>query len=155
MLLGVSILGLAAAAALQGVRAILEFQIVQAASNDMLSALYVARAEAINQRTTVTVCPSADGNTCISNATARDWQHGWVVRTADRVLTANRDVKPVLRFAGIDNVASIRYEYTGTASMGHTSALNLCVDNAAEGRQIKISATGRPYAHAVSCRTAV
>lgn len=154
LLLSVSILGLVAASALHGVRAIVQSEMVKSTSNHLLNALYVARAEAINQRTTVTVCPSADGISCISDATAADWKHGWVVRTREKILAVNREVKPAIYFTGARLPNAIHYEYTGKATTDLASALSLCVDNAREGRQIKISVTGRPYVHAVSCRTA-
>jgi len=44
--------------------------------NGLVGDLQFARAEAIKEGLTVTVCVSADGNTC-SNATT--WQSGWIV----------------------------------------------------------------------------
>jgi type IV fimbrial biogenesis protein FimT len=48
-----------------------------ASANSLVSALAVARIEALHQSTPVAICPSQDGQTC--NAT--DWSQGWLVFT--------------------------------------------------------------------------
>lgn len=47
-----------------------------AASNDLVSAMHIARSEAIKNNTRVTVCASSNGTTCATNG---DWKDGWVV----------------------------------------------------------------------------
>ncbi|HLT89679.1 MAG TPA: GspH/FimT family pseudopilin [Woeseiaceae bacterium] len=52
-------------------------------TNDLVTALNLARSEATRRAATVTVCSSTNGATC--NGTT-DWSTGWVVRTATEVL---------------------------------------------------------------------
>jgi type IV fimbrial biogenesis protein FimT len=52
-------------------------------TNDLVTALNLARSEATRRAATVTVCSTTNGTTC--NGTT-DWSTGWVVRTAAEVL---------------------------------------------------------------------
>jgi len=54
-----------------------------ATSNDLLSALHVARSEAIKNNASVTVCESADGANCTATG---EWRNGWIV-----FIDSNRD----------------------------------------------------------------
>jgi len=45
-------------------------------TNELLSALHVARSEAIKSNGRVTVCESSNGTSC---ATTGDWKNGWIV----------------------------------------------------------------------------
>ena len=47
-----------------------------AATNELISALHVARSEAIKSNSRVTICSSNNGTTCSGN---NDWTDGWVV----------------------------------------------------------------------------
>ena len=45
-------------------------------TNELLSALHVARSEAIKSNGRVTICESSNGTSC---ATTGDWKNGWIV----------------------------------------------------------------------------
>ena len=45
-------------------------------SNELVSALHIARSEAIKLNSRVTICESSDGATC---ATTGNWEDGWIV----------------------------------------------------------------------------
>lgn len=47
-----------------------------AASNSLVSAIHIARSEAIKQNVGVTVCESQDGISCGNSG---DWKNGWIV----------------------------------------------------------------------------
>jgi len=47
-----------------------------AATNELISALHVARSEAIKLNSRVSICDSSDGKTC---ALTGDWSNGWIV----------------------------------------------------------------------------
>jgi type IV fimbrial biogenesis protein FimT len=49
-------------------------------SNDFMSALNLARNEAVSRGRTVTMCSSASGTACTGAGTA-DWSDGWIVFT--------------------------------------------------------------------------
>jgi type IV fimbrial biogenesis protein FimT len=47
-----------------------------ASTNELISALHVARSEAIKLNSRVSICESSDGEEC---ATTGDWSNGWIV----------------------------------------------------------------------------
>jgi type IV fimbrial biogenesis protein FimT len=47
-----------------------------AASNELVSALHIARSEAIKLNSRVSICESSNGATC---ATTGSWENGWIV----------------------------------------------------------------------------
>ena len=47
-----------------------------ASTNELISALHVARSEAIKLNTRVSICESSDGKTC---AATGSWKNGWIV----------------------------------------------------------------------------
>ena len=47
-----------------------------ASTNELISAIHVARSEAIKLNTGVTICESSDGTDC---ATTGSWENGWIV----------------------------------------------------------------------------
>ena len=65
-----------------------------ASTNELLSALHVARAEAIKTNARVTICESSDGSTC---STTGSWKNGWIVfidRNGDGVGTGAECAAP-------------------------------------------------------------
>ena len=72
------VLGILFAVAIPNFREMTRSNRVAGAQNDLVTALAVARNEAIHQSTTVAVCASANGTTC-SGLT--DWTSGWIVFT--------------------------------------------------------------------------
>jgi prepilin-type N-terminal cleavage/methylation domain-containing protein len=52
---------------------------IAAAQNSLLTALNLARNEALHRNVTVSICASTDGSTCASDVT--DWKNGWLVFT--------------------------------------------------------------------------
>jgi type IV fimbrial biogenesis protein FimT len=59
---------------------------VTAQTNDLVSAIQLARAEALKRGTNAVVCSSKDGKSCAGEG---DWQSGWIVFS-----DLNRDNKP-------------------------------------------------------------
>lgn len=60
-----------------------------AASNELLSALHIARSEAIRLNSRVSICESSNGTSC---TTTGDWENGWIVfvdANGDRVGTGS------------------------------------------------------------------
>jgi type IV fimbrial biogenesis protein FimT len=126
-----------------------------AQSNEMLSALQLARAEAVNRGTRVSVCKSANGTAC---TTALTWAQGWIVfidggtaGTVDGSDTVLR-VFPALAggstLVGIGNVSNfVSYQGNGTTTLatGAVGTISLCPQAPATvaGRDIQITASGR------------
>jgi type IV fimbrial biogenesis protein FimT len=84
--------------------------------NNLLGDMMLARAEAIRQGQTVTVCPSTNGTTC---STVTDWSNGWIVFTD---FNANGAVDT----DAADNDTVLRYQkqFGGTDTFTTTNATN-------------------------------
>ncbi len=111
-----------------------------AQSNDLVTAINLARAEAVKRRADVTVCPSTNQSTCAATA----WQNGWIVR-AD----ASGDVImafPAMKGATTVNAttSTVRYSQRGFLANGTPVTMTLCAGAGKAGRRINITGTGRP-----------
>lgn len=116
-----------------------------AQSNDLLSALQLARSEAITRGSNVSVCKSANGTTC---TTTGSWAQGWIV-------VANGGATLVRTFGALTggsllngNTAAadiITYRPNGALTSTANGVISLCPPSpaAVAGRDIEISASGR------------
>lgn len=109
-------------------------------ANNLVTAFNIARSEAIGRRTNITVCPSSDQATC----TGGGWHQGWVVRdtAADEVIQVFAPMKgnPTVT----STAASVTYTAAGFITGGAAVSIGICMEGGDEGRQINITATGRP-----------
>ena len=91
-------------------------------SNGLVGDLQFARAEAIKEGRTVTVCVSTDGNTCANTAT---WQSGWIVFSDPTNVGVHDPSETVFRFqksfsstdtyVASNNVSTITFNRDGYA----------------------------------------
>lgn len=124
-------------------------------TNDLITALNLARSEAVKRAANVTVCASSDGATCTGG-----WAAGWIVRDAAgtllrvqqalggaSTLTGGTDVASTLTFT-----SSGRTTIPVTATAASTT-LTLCPPSPAvvQGRAIQIERTGRSRSAPVAC----
>jgi type IV fimbrial biogenesis protein FimT len=130
-------------------------------TNRLVSALHLARSEAVRHNARVTLCNSADGTYC---AAAGGWDQGWIVfldtggtgtRTEHDPLLAVGDAAtdgviitgntPVQRYVSYIGLGATR-RANGALQMG---TITLCAGEA--GRQIVISRTGRTRVQKGGC----
>lgn len=111
-----------------------------AQSNDLITAVNLARAEAVKRRTTVTICSSNNQQSC----TASNWRDGWIVRNDqdNDVLRAFPALQGKTTISGAP--ATITYGQRGFLENGNPVTLTLCIDAGNKGRRINITGTGRP-----------
>jgi len=112
---------------------------VAAEVNGLLGDMQFARAEAIKEGSTVTVCVSSDGATCSPGATT--WQNGWIVFSdvnADGTVDAGDQILRVQSaFAGNDTfIASNNASYVTFNREGFASSADV-----ANGTLITLHAT--------------
>lgn len=129
---------------------------MQALAQDLLASLMWARAEALQRQLRVSVCASADGNTCDSQGR---WELGWLV-FEDSEVNGRRDVhEPVLRqvpgtdprwlLRGNSMVADqISYTPQGRSQLPsgafQAGTLRLCAPAQSRGWRLVINALGKP-----------
>ena len=128
-------------------------------SNDFLSALQLARSEAVKRGTLVSVCKSADNATCVATGT---WAQGWLVfvdgntagtldgtgASADTLIRAFPPLSGSSTLVGSINVADfVSFTANGMTSLaaGATAIVSLCppIPAGVAGRDIQIAASGR------------
>jgi type IV fimbrial biogenesis protein FimT len=101
------------------------------AANDVLSAMQLARSEAIRQRRPITVCAGADA--CTDSA---DWSGGWIVTSPDTVIRVWSE-RPNMTING--PATNVTFSPDGRAE---TAAINLSIDDEFS-RSVSITVTGR------------
>lgn len=110
-----------------------------AQANDLVGSLNLARAEAIKRRTAISVCSSNDQESCTDSA----WEKGWIVLDAstDEVIQVFSPMKG--KTAVTATVTAVSYNANGFLQGGGAS-LRLCAGEGKSGREVGITATGRP-----------
>ncbi len=112
-------------------------------ANEMVTALNLARSEAIKRTTIVNV---------VSTNNSTDWSGGWRVEVNGGATLRTFDaLDPNLSFtSGVD---TYQYNAQGFISVaGSNDVMTLCDDRTGEtGRQVVISASGRPNINSFVC----
>ena len=114
-------------------------------ANELFTSLSIARAEAIKQGDSVTVCSSTDQASC---AGSTDWKTGWIVFTdndGDRTIDDDGDTTLCETGADADCLLSVRGPLKGEAVLtGTTNYITFNADgraNAATDITLKASAS--------------
>lgn len=126
-------------------------------ANEFMSALNIARSEAVKRGTAVAVCTSSDGVNC---AGAAGYERGWIIFVDNVVTNGTREnTEELLKRSyalgggytlrgslanGINNF--VRFQSSGQSSATGTGTFNLCKDNdSTKSRSIVIEYTGRTH----------
>lgn len=128
---------------------------VTADTNDLISALSLARSEALKRGQRISLCSTTDGASCADDT---DWTTGWVVfldfdgdgavdsGDGDEILRAWEAVEGDTSVTG--SAEFLTYQGNGSAA---TFNLNLAVpDNADQSRRICISLSGHNWVNSPS-----
>lgn len=163
LLVGVVVMGILLAVGVPSFQSAIASNRLTGGTNDVVSALALARSEAIRRGTRVTLCKSANATQCV---TSGNWSQGWIVfidttRTAanaqvdtgETILASGEATTASLVVAGSANVANfVSYAADGQAKLMNGAAqsgtLRVCSTSASLGdarraRDIAISAPGR------------
>lgn len=165
----VAILGILLGASVPWVGTFADSMRLSSQANAYLSALHLARSEAIKRNSTTTLCKSADGLSC---AASGGWQQGWIIFHDPNHNAAKEDTEvmvhqsPALptsfRLVGNPNVAKyVSFDATGGTKLAsgafQAGTLTMCRQSASggEARQIVINSAGRPRVQKVVVPTCV
>jgi type IV fimbrial biogenesis protein FimT len=102
--------------------------------NALLSDMQLARSEAVKEGSTVTICTSSDGASCLTGSTANNgWNSGWIVFSdlngngtfdtgADALIKVGAQFKSndVITTAGTTGISSITFNREGFANLPAT-----------------------------------
>ena len=178
LLVTIAIVGILAAIAVPNFQQFLLNSRVTTLSNDFLTAMNLARSEAIKRGSRITLCKSSNGTSCVTTGT---WTQGWLVfedcngdgavdngTCPDRDASGGADDETILRVYGalpanwtmtsVNFANWLQYGATGLSSGSGGAAggtISICPPAPAlvPGRDINVNATGRPNvgASAVAC----
>jgi type IV fimbrial biogenesis protein FimT len=119
-------------------------------TNDLVTALNLARSEATRRGAEVQVCPSADAAGC--DATT-DWSNGWIVRTAGgdvlRAWSKRSGGDNVVTSGGSQPIRFMARGSLGSAPADLQVRLPDCTGN--QGRDVSVNAAGRIAVSRVGC----
>lgn len=154
LLIGIAILAVTLGIAVPSFASLIRDTRLTTVINEMHGALFYTRSESIKRGRRVTICTSADQESCAGGV---GWHSGWIVFD-DRNANAVRDTDETILRVGMPQAAGIAvtgnapvsnyvsYIPTGT-TRAISGALQMGTITACSGdrvRQIVISATGRP-----------
>jgi type IV fimbrial biogenesis protein FimT len=135
-------------------------------ANEFVTALNVARSEAVKRGVRVTVCRSNDATAASPCSKGADWADGWIVfvdsnnsaqrDAGEEVLRVNGPLPGGLTGTGNGNVADyISYLPSGSTALTsgafQAGTVHICGTETHKGRDVVISATGRARVDVVTC----
>lgn len=149
MLVTIAIVGILVSVAVPSFRSMLEDNEIVTQTNTLVTALNLARSEAIRQGRTATVCISSNQTSC----TGSNWKDGWLIwadSDSDGTVDANEIIRVSGKIRGSGTLASNDLTSATTVSYLSTGLLSddgdggcFKVNHSSAVRYINISATGR------------
>lgn len=114
-------------------------------TNQLVTALNLARSEAINRRTTIDVVATNSSNS------ANEWGQGWKVEiNGGATLKIFQPLEGGSTLDSTNSISTIQYQASGRANV--TDTFTMCDDRSGEtGRRISILTTGRVTTTSVAC----
>jgi type IV fimbrial biogenesis protein FimT len=151
LMVTIAVLGVLFAVAIPGFQRIVVNNRMASQANDLISALSLARSEAVKRAANVTVCASSNGSTCTGT-----WAQGWIVRdAAGNVIRVFSALGAASTLTGSADVASqVVFNASGATTLAAEATLTLCPPSppVVQGRVIEIERSGRPrVANATTC----
>ena len=117
--------------------------------NLFVTALHLARSEAVKHESRMVLCPSSDGHNC---GFSREWVNGWILFASDDrehdseepLLQAGSPLSSGIRMGSSNYRKRIVYQPDGTSPGTNTSFTFCDSRNRVKPRVICLSNTGRP-----------
>jgi type IV fimbrial biogenesis protein FimT len=150
----IAIVAILATVAVPSFRDIIVNNRLASQANALVSALTLARSEAVKQNQTATVCVSTNGTTCTTTsatcAAGIGWACGWLV-WVDSDGSGAMQASEIIRVGGAltgdsklsGSAASLQYLASGLSTATTTTTFSLCYSTQYPGRTISISPAGR------------
>ncbi len=148
MMIAIAIIAVIAALALPSLSQFFARNDLIGSTNELITGISQARAEAISRSSTVTLCPSSDGAGCDNG----DWESGWIVfadNNANGALNAGEDIVADSSGAGTASVdiagfdAGLSFNGTGILSTAVGGNIVLSHPSLPISRQLTVSNLGQ------------
>lgn len=140
-----------------GMRQLIQNNRAATSANNLVSAMQMARSEALKRGSNVTVCASSDGATCTGT-----WPQGWIVATDTATANNAPSIGTVLQvWEGLSSGSQltegsgetfVRYFPSGLASGARSFSLQIPDCSGDHGRNVNVSVTGRVSTEATACQ---
>jgi len=150
LVLTMALLGILTTIAFSSFGTLIQTNRIATQSNDFMSALMLARSEALKRNSRTTVCRSANGTAC---ATSGGWEQGWIifadtdndatVDTGETIVQVYRALDARSHLRGETNVAA-HISYIPSSAARHNQARSLCVMIVASGKTRVPSSSALP-----------
>lgn len=141
------VLSILVASAVPSFRELTRSNRVVAAQNDLVTAMSVARSEAVKQSRAVTVCASADSATCSGNT---NWATGWIV-TVPGVGLVQAWPAPGGDITATGTVSSLNYQAIGTVAAAGVFTLGWSGCTGPRQHQVTVLLVGSPQSVTKNC----
>ncbi|MEC5212066.1 type IV fimbrial biogenesis protein FimT [Polaromonas sp. CG_9.5] len=110
-------------------------------ANRLAASATLARSEAIKRNSSIKLCISTNGNSCI---TTGGWEQGWIVLTGTTVLFYEQAAPTGFKITELASVTSLIFQATGVGSTQASFKVCRAMPNAgSQERVVSVSATGR------------
>ncbi|MCL5801586.1 MAG: GspH/FimT family pseudopilin [Gammaproteobacteria bacterium] len=149
LMITLAVVAILATVAVPSFMAFIQNNRITAQTNDLVTALNIARSEAIHRNSATTVCSSSDGATCVGS-----WDSGWLVRvgTTGTVLSVHEALSGGSTLAA---PATVQFQPNAFLAGGGAVVMKLrppgCATTGVQGRDITINLSGRVSVAAVTC----
>jgi type IV fimbrial biogenesis protein FimT len=149
LMVSLLVLSILFAAAVPSFREFTRNNRVIAAQNDLITAINLARSEALKRSSPVTVCASEDGENCSDDT---DWSKGWIVTVPGGGLVQMWPaIEGDISIKGASDLTELNYQAIGTVSSG--GAVEIWADGCSgkENHRITVLVAGTPQSDKVAC----
>lgn len=143
LVIAIAVLAIVVTAALPALQGFIQNHRATAQANGLVTAIQLARSEALKRNDTVTLCASDNGAAC-----GGSWNNGWLVRE-DGGLELLQSWPALTGNAGFTNAGSlsaeIRFDSSGRTNLDAAETFQLEIDNCTReaNRDIRLVPTGR------------
>jgi type IV fimbrial biogenesis protein FimT len=137
LLVTLAIVAILASIAAPSFSVLIENQRVRSAAHGLMSAMNLARSEAVTRNTDIAVSAATGG-----------WSNGWTVKAGTTLLLSDDSVGGV---AITGSVSSFTYNSSARASVAATFVLVPSSGNASRSRCVSISLNGKPNSKSGGC----
>ncbi|HXG28157.1 MAG TPA: GspH/FimT family pseudopilin [Nevskiales bacterium] len=151
LMVTVALLAVMATLAAPALQALLQNNRAAAIANDLVSAIRLARSEAVTRAQQVTLCPTVDGVAC---ADSTNWATGWLIRnSAGATVKAYPAITQATTGATLTGTrATLVFEQTGFLSGAEfTFSLRISRCRGDNNRDVVVRAQGRTEVTKVAC----
>jgi type IV fimbrial biogenesis protein FimT len=149
------VLGVLATMAGPSFRSILADHQASNSASELLSALQLARTEAVEQNIMISLCPSSDQVTCTGNG---NWHLGWIIFADANSNGTRENTEEIIRVQNafdstitLTGPNSIQYATGGYLSPAATQSIQASVTGSVNNKWVCLTAIGKARVQATSC----